>query len=180
MVVKRLVRAAGTTAFIAIGLLAATGLRATDAQSVSTSPTDQLLVEVRQLRGEIKQAADSSLRAQLLVARLQLQEQRVNSLTRQMLDVQDRLTAVRQQQDGVRQRLAATEEGQALLAPADRSDDQSRALRMQIDQLQARVDDLRSQETTLSGQIATGQARWTEFNERLDAIERSLPAGPLR
>lgn len=178
--VMRLVRAAGATSLVAIGFLAGTGLPTTNAQSASTSAADPLLVEVRQLRSEIRQAADSSLRAQLLVARLQLQEQRVNALAQQLSDVQNRLTAVRQQQDGVRQRLNATEEGQALLAPADRSDDQSRALRMQIDQLQVRIDDLSTQQATLTAQIATGQARWSEFNERLDALERSLPAGTAR
>jgi flagellar biosynthesis chaperone FliJ len=172
--VKRLFRAAGASALAAIGLFIAIGLPPTHAQTAAGSPSDQLVSEVQQLRSEIKQAADSSLRAQLSVARLQLQEQRVNALAQQLSDVQDRLTAVRQQQDGARQRLAATEEGQALLAPADRSDDQSRALRMQIDQLQARIDGLSTQEATLAAQIATGQARWNEFNDRLDTLERSL------
>ena len=178
--VKQIFRVAGAAAIVAIGVLSASGPPTTQAQSTAGSSSDQLLAEVRQLRSEIKQAADSSIRAQLFVARLQLQEQRVNAAGQQLMDVQSRLTAVRQQQDGVRQRLTATEEGQALLRPEDRSDDQSRALRLQIEQLQARIDDLRSQETTLSAAVASGQARWTEFNERLDALERSISASDGR
>ena len=178
--VKRILRVAGMAALVAIGVLAAIGLPTTHAQSAAGSSSDQLLLEVRQLRSEIKQAADSSIRAQLFVARLQLQEQRVNAEGQQLMDVQNRLTAVRQQQDGVRLRLVATEEGQALLRPEDRSDDQSRSLRLQLEQLQARVDELRAQETTLDAAVASAQARWTEFNERLDALERSISSSDSR
>ena len=41
---------------------------------------EELLAEVRSLRSEIRRASDTSIRAQLLVARLQVQEQRINTL----------------------------------------------------------------------------------------------------
>jgi len=178
--VKRFLRLAGTGAIAAVGILAAAGWSTMHAQPAASSPLDQLLLEVRQLRGEIKQAADSSMRAQLFVARLQLQEQRVNAVARQLMDVQNRLAAVRQQQAQLRQRLTASEEGQNLLPPEDRSDDQIRALRVQVERAQAREDELRAQETTLIAALTAEQARWNEFNERLDALERSLSPGKPR
>ena len=51
---------------------------------------DELVAEVRALRAEIQQMADSSIRAQLLVARLQVQEQRIAGIARQLSDTGSR------------------------------------------------------------------------------------------
>src|SRR5207244_7564289 len=104
----------------------------------------------------------------------------VNGVARQLLDVQNRLAATRQAQAAARERLAATEEGQSRLPVEDRSDDQIRSLRLQIEQGQAREDELRAQESALASTVAGEQARWTEFNQRLDALERSLSTGTPR
>src|SRR4029077_13444243 len=55
-------------------------------QTISSS--DPLLTEVRALRAELNQAAGASIRTQLLVARLTLQEQRINTISKQLADVQ--------------------------------------------------------------------------------------------
>lgn len=55
-----------------------------------------LVSEVRALRAEISEAARSTLRSQLLVARLQLQEQRILHLDRQRADVASKAAAVAQ------------------------------------------------------------------------------------
>jgi chromosome segregation ATPase len=78
------------------------------------------------------------------------------------------------------ERLAATEEAQDRLPPDDRSDDQIRALKLQLEQGQKREQDLRAQESAASGTLAAEQSRWTDFNARLDALERSLPGGAPR
>ena len=124
----------------------------------------------------MNQAANASIRAQLFVARLQLQEQRVNAVARQLAEVQTRLAAVQQGQAAMRERLTATEEGQARLSPEDRSDDQIRALTLQLEQGQTREQELRAQESALSSAAIAEQFRWTDFNNQLDALERSLPA----
>ena len=143
----------------------------------AASSSDELLTEVRALRAEINQAAGANIRAQLFVARLQLQEQRVNAVTQQLADVQNRLATLQQGQAAMRERLAATEEGQARLSPEDRSDDQIRALTRQLEQGQSRERELQTQESTLSNAVIAEQSRWADFNNRLDALERSLPAG---
>ena len=78
------------------------------------------------------------------------------------------------------ERLAATEDGQAALPPGDRSDDQVRALKLQLEQGQKREQDLRAQEAAASGTLAAEQSRWTDFNARLDALERSLTGAAPR
>ena len=54
-----------------------------------------LLAEVRGLRADLNQAAGASMRAQLLVARLSLQEQRITTLGKELTELQAQLqTAV--------------------------------------------------------------------------------------
>jgi hypothetical protein len=178
---QQLFRTAGIVAAVLIGVVAVvTGQSARSAPSVARASLDDLLTEVQGLRTEINQAAGANIRTQLFVARLQLQEQRVNAVVRQLADVQNRLASVQQGQAAMFERLAATEDGQDRLPPGDRSDDQIRALKLQLEQGQKREQELRAQESAVSGTLATEQSRWTDFNARLDALERSLPGGAPR
>jgi chromosome segregation ATPase len=161
---------------VVVVLIGAVAIAAGQGTRPAASSSDELLIEVRALRAEINQAAGESIRAQLFVARLQLQEQRVNAVSRQLSDAQNRLATVQQGQAAMRERLRATEEGQARLAPEDRSDDQVRALMLQLEQGQSREHELQAQEATLSNAVIAEQSRWADFNNRLDALERSLPA----
>jgi hypothetical protein len=87
---ERLFRTAGVAAVVLIGIAAVVaGQSARVAPSTTTSSLDDLLAEVRELRAEIHQAAGASIRTQLLVARLQLQEQRLNAVAQQLADVQN-------------------------------------------------------------------------------------------
>ena len=65
-----------------------------------------LLTEVRGLRGAIEQMASSSARVQLAMGRLQIQEQRVNTLSRQLTDVRASLSAAERQQNQLEAQLA--------------------------------------------------------------------------
>jgi hypothetical protein len=168
---QRLFRTGGVLVVL-IGMVA---IAAGQGARPAVSPSDDLLAEVRALRAEINQVAGESIRAQLFVARLQLQEQRVNEVTRQLSDVQTRLATVQQAQLAMRERLRATAEGQALLSPEDRSDDQIRALTLQLEQGQGREQELQNQEAALANAVIAEQKRWADFNNRLDALERSLP-----
>ena len=58
------------------------------APQAAPGSTDALLAEIKGLRADFNQRLDASIRAQLLVARLQLQEQRITTLSRQLADVQ--------------------------------------------------------------------------------------------
>jgi hypothetical protein len=75
-----------------------------------------------------------------------LQEQRITGLTRQRAEVQNQIARARQQAQG-----------------ADFS------------RMQQLIQDFSSQEADLNHQIAVEQGRWSEFSDRLDTLERSLP-----
>ena len=178
---QRLFRTAGVVAAVLVGVVGAVaGQSARSIPSGARATLDDLLTEVQGLRTEINQAAGANIRTQLFVARLQLQEQRVNAVAGQLADVQNRLATVQQGQAAMLERLAATEEGQNRLPPEDRSDDQVRALKLQLEQGQKREQELRAQESAVSGTLSTEQSRWTDFNARLDALEHSVPGGTPR
>src|SRR6188768_4184260 len=54
---------------------------------------DELVVEVQALRAEMNQAAAASIRAQLLVGRLQMEDQRIAGIVRELEAVQADLAA---------------------------------------------------------------------------------------
>src|SRR5687767_5093891 len=59
--------------------------------AVTAATLDDVLDELRALRTELRESSAASLRAQLLVARLQLQEERINTVWRQLSEVDDQL-----------------------------------------------------------------------------------------
>ena len=66
------------------------------ARTPALATLDEVLVELRALRAELNETANASLRAQLLVARLALQEQRITVVGKELADVQEKLRAVEQ------------------------------------------------------------------------------------
>jgi hypothetical protein len=148
------------------------------------SPPDALLAEVRALRADMNRAASASIRTQLLTARLQLQEQRIYAAARQLTDVQATLRAVR---DDIRELQTATRRFDRALTTGNVSFEERDEVRRQmeqhgleIDQKNQRVRELAAQEADLFNTLGSEQARWTEFNGRLDDIERLLTTEQAR
>jgi hypothetical protein len=126
---------------------------------------DDLLAEVQALRAEIKRSADASIRTQLVTARMTLQEVRLSAAAQQ-------LASVRQQLADSRLRLAPSTDQ---IKPALETNSQILApLRYTLQQEQQRNRELRQEEAELSRLIESEENRWTEFNSRLDDLERAL------
>ncbi len=147
-------------------------------QQAASSSMDELLSEVRGLRAELRQAADASLRGQLLVARLQLQEQRILTAGRQLSEVQDKLAATEQARVPLAQQLKQFEDPQHPVPPEQRAEmgPIMGMLKAQLEQHEKAAEEQRAREAALQRILADEQARWTDFNERLDELERALPA----
>jgi len=164
---------------VVAGLLTFCGAVAAAAQSTPAAPARdvmaELLAEVRGLRAEMRAASDATIRTQLLVARLQLQEQRINSLSRQLADVQ------RQIADNERGRapLAAQVammmgDDTASAAEKDGREMAVKPLKGILEQMDKSERDLKVQESSLLGLIAEEQARWVSFNASLDELARQI------
>ena len=168
---------------VGIGVLVVVGLVAASAQSSRPATLDDLVVEVRGLRAELTQAASASMRMQLFVARLSLQEQRITSLSRQLTDVQRELADVTRLRESTAFQLKGAEKAPPADLPADQIKEyQEHMARVKATfvQHQQREQLLRNQEIEIAAMIATEQSRWQEFNGRLDDLERSLPSSSPR
>ena len=169
---------------LALALLLAAAGAALGAQVATTQPSssanpDALLAEVRAIRADLANAASASIRTQLLVARLQLQEQRINTVARQLSDVQSQLAGtnlapmtsrVRQLETMLRGSLSQEERASAEQEMAE--------LKVSMEDAQRRADGLQNQEATLSNAFSAEQSRWLELSERLDQIERDIARRP--
>jgi len=172
------IRAALLTAIL-VSAAALGGPRNTEAQVASTSPDvlSALLVEVRGLRSAMEQMASAGPRVQLALGRLQLQEQRVNTLLRRLEDAR---TSVTQARTGLEDLTLRLNENERL--SRESSDPEIRqAAEAELKQVKTAVargtlhlQRLQGEEATLSQDISAEQGRWSELNQRLEELEQAL------
>jgi len=162
-------------AIIGAGLIALVAGTAGQTASQPSSSGDALLAEVRGLRAELNQAAGTSIRTQLLVARLQLQEQRINTVSKQFADVQMLRSgndAGIAQMSSRQKQIEDTLCGQMANEIREHLEREVAGLKGPLNQMRQRSQELTAQESALSGQLASERSRWIDFNSRLDEIER--------
>jgi len=136
-----------------------------------------LLTEVRALRVAMEQMASAGPRIQIAFGRLQLQEQRVQTIIRHHTDVQEHVEAAQRQADDMAQQIEiAQDQLQQVTEPGRRQqlELELKVLTQQQKQLAAEVQRLRAEEIDLSQQVATEQNRWMEIEHMLEDLERTL------
>lgn len=147
------------------------------AQTPAADPIRELLTEVRALRIAMERSATVGARIQLLVARVQLQEQRIAELSRRAAAVRDELSKVEaviaSTTDDVKRTESAIER--------TNSSEMRREMEEQLEYHKAKLrnpekrrQDLLNEESLLSQQLASDQGRWSDVNNQLDELERSL------
>ena len=141
---------------------------------------DELVVEVQALRAEMNQAAATSIRAQLLVGRLQIEDQRIAGVVRELEAVQSELVSSAQTRADTAARLTVLEDalisttGEAR-ANVERELDVVRATSQQADR---RLQALKRRENALAKELEEDQARWGDINARLEHVEQSITSKP--
>jgi hypothetical protein len=140
---------------------------------------DDLIAEVRGLRAEINQVAGAGIRAQLLVTRLSLQEQRVRTLAQQLAEAQRMLRTSGADHRARSAHLKRVEDSlRDGTAPSTRSGEfevMLAHLREDVDRSGREEEALRAQEQELLKALSGEEKLWIDFNSRLDRIERELP-----
>ena len=166
-------------AVVLIAILIVTVTGPVTAQQRSAPPRaatlDDLLEELRAFRSELRDLSATSLRSQLLLARLQLQEQRVNTIWRQLAEVEEKLQT--SQKDGAAPeqvlKLMGVEPGKeppAHLAPVI---DMFKTQMAAADKANA---DLNRRQSELMQMMTNEQSRWTTLNAEIEALEKALTA----
>jgi predicted nucleic acid-binding Zn-ribbon protein len=162
---------------IGIGLGVSVAAQGTAAPDVLAA----LLIEVRGLRVAMEQMASAGPRVQLALGRLQLQEQRLNTMLRRAENVRETVVRTEREMTELQSEIAGNE---AVLKSADpRNNDEQfvQAVTQQIQQLKRRsislsteLQRLQGEEGMLQQQISGEQARWADINRTLEELERAL------
>jgi len=138
---------------------------------------DDLVTEVRALRADIQHLGDASIRAQLLVARLQVQEQRIAGLARQLSETEEQIRAL----DGVRNPFVTQMLKDLDKEPAEPGEANLFAgMKAQLEKIENGDPVLKERQAILSRQLSEEQARWVAFNAQLEELERLVAATKRR
>jgi len=144
----------------------------------SPATMDDLLLEMRGLRADLAQSSSGSLRAQLVMGRAQVQEQRMAALRRELIDIQFQLRVATQQRERTDALALDVEQG---IRSGNLGTDRIRQLERELADVKDRLvreqrleQELRYKEGELATTLATEQNRWSDFNSRLDELERAL------
>ncbi len=140
-----------------------------------------LLTEVRGLRAAMERMASAGPRVQLALGRLQLQEQRVNNLLRRLETVRGSLTAAQRGEEEARRSVAGLEEALKSMSDTPQVRDIEQDLRdlkqRRHPALVAEVQRLQLEESGITQELASEQMRWTDINQKMEELERSLSGG---
>lgn len=136
----------------------------------------ELLKEVRGLRLAMERAATVGARIQLLVARVQMQEQRIAELSRRAVAVREELSKIDAGNSGLISMLKRFEAPVANMPPDQRAEfeAQMEMFKTQLATADKRRQELLNEEALLSQQMSADQGRWSDVNNQLDQLERSL------
>jgi hypothetical protein len=173
-------RSAWMTTTIATAVLLATAGFATLSGQPERPQNDDvkaLLAEVRALRLTIERAAAQGNQAQLLLGRVQLQENRLATLGRQYDEARRKGLDAQQGETEIEQRLQQmTSHLRSSIPPEEREAVEAgiTGSKAELARQQARTAVMRNDETAAYTALSAEQQRWAAFNERLETIEREL------
>jgi len=138
-----------------------------------------LLVEVRGLRAAMEQMASAGPRVQLALGRVQLQEQRVNTLVRRIDEGRTHLADTQRDYEAMQQQLRGIEAG--LREPAKPEgppladlQNMQREIERELARRASEVQRITADITIMETDLATEQGRWIDLNQRMEALEQSL------
>ena len=138
---------------------------------------DDLVTEVRALRADIHQMGDASIRAQLLVARLQVQEQRIAGIAKQLSETDEQIRAL----DGARNPFLTEWLKNLDKEPAEPGEANLFAgMKAQLEKIENGDPVLKERQANLSRLLSEEQARWVAFNAQLEDLEKAVAAAKRR
>jgi chromosome segregation ATPase len=167
-------------AFLAVAGAIAVGLGVSLAAQGTRDPDVlwALLAEVRGLRQAMEQMASAGPRVQLALGRLQLQEQRLNTMIRRSETVRDSIVGAEKVHAEMQARFSsidmALKRGDMPAEERDQMSHMAEGLKKSLTSAVLDVQRLQAEEAQLQQQIAGEQARWADINRTLEDLERAL------
>jgi hypothetical protein len=159
----------------------------TYAQTPSDATTQALLAEVRQLRLAMERIASVTPKAQLTLQRLQLQQDHVSRVSRQLEELRDQIAKAAAEDGHMVGQLKAMEGHLAEEQDATKRKSMEDELKMMKTRFEQHSEQRRSQdaqqrarEGELASRLYTEQGKMNELNDRLNALERQLELPPSK
>jgi chromosome segregation ATPase len=156
---------------------ALTTTAAAPAQGQESRTTVQLLEEVRALRAAIERMTVSGTRAQLLLGRLQMQEQRMTTLGRQLQETRTNLATRLREREGHASEIERLTQGiERASTPDERAhlEMNLKAITQAVKQFDQQINVLQADDAGIAQALSTEQARWIDLNGRLEELEGLL------
>lgn len=161
--------------YVLVASLLLAGAAAASAQSAPSprpATLDDVVAEIRAMRTDMQNMQQASLRAQLLVARLQVEEQRIAGIARDLTQTESEIRALEAVRNPFMEKML---QDLSKEPPKPGEEDMFAGLRAQLEKFQNGDPVLQERQVSLSRLLAEEQARWTAFNAQLEALERELP-----
>jgi DNA repair ATPase RecN len=140
-----------------------------------------LLTEVRGLRAAMEKMASAGPRVQLALGRVQLQEQRINNLIRRLDEMRAAVSAAQGDYDHMQDESRGIEAFIRNPAPDGPPVDQMKArfegIGRQVAAALSKLQRATADEAAMAADLASEQARWTDLNQRMEALEATLGPG---
>jgi chromosome segregation ATPase len=141
----------------------------------------QLLDEVRQLRLTWERASAASARLQILLQRMQLQQNQMNRIDSELDSVRDELMRAESQQAQSSSQLSELDNRLSQEQDPNRQkelQEQQKEMKIMLEQQTRSMQDLRTREGELLASWQREQAKLNEFQERLEALEKAAEPPP--
>jgi hypothetical protein len=159
-------------------LLTSSAVVAQQPADVSQAATIQaLLKEVHALRLALEQSNQIGPRIQIVLARIQLQEERVRIATRQLEDARDKAADMQARRTENADRIKLVEAQQAQIVDPNAKKQMEfdlSEMKAGIERLSVLEQQFRAKEAEASSLLTAEQGRWNEANDMLKSIERAL------
>lgn len=168
-----------TVLFVTLAAVAALTIAMRVQAAPATAQQDilpALLTEVKGLRAAMEHMAAAGPRVQLALGRLQLQEQRLNTMIRRLESVRDSRTSL---ESALQQHQLILKDVEAAVArnePAGRleREESLENIKREMARITTELQRVSAEETGLAADIAVEQGRWNTINQQLEELERSL------
>lgn len=149
--------------------------------SPNTAVLQELVSEVRQLRQALERSATTNVRMQLLLQRMQLQNQRVNQAASRLDSLRGRIAqSLAEQADSVGMARALPDRISQEQDPVRRRDMEAQVevLKVRLEHFALTEAQLRGQEGELDSALQREQAAWEELLRQLATLEQSFTPNP--
>ncbi|HMF62046.1 MAG TPA: hypothetical protein VK595_16820, partial [Vicinamibacterales bacterium] len=137
-----------------------------------------LLTEVRGLRAAMEKMASAGPRVQLALGRVQLQEQRINNAIRRLDEMRAAVVTAQGHyddlQEAARRMEAELRNPRPDGPPIEQLKEEHARFPQEIAQTLLKLQRATADEAAMAADLANEQARWTDLNQRMEALEATL------